>query len=59
VENLYKETGKNRQKTEEALELLAKLLKNIVDNPSEEKYRVFRKVNCQKIMKCMMLMYDI
>jgi hypothetical protein len=42
---LYKETGKNREKYEGAVDLLGKILKNVIDNPTEEKYRSFRRDN--------------
>jgi CRISPR/Cas system CSM-associated protein Csm2 small subunit len=36
---LYKETGKKKERFEAAVELLSKLIKNIIENPNEEKFR--------------------
>jgi hypothetical protein len=36
---MHIETLKNPQKTFEALDLFTKLIKNINDNPNDEKYR--------------------
>ena len=37
--------NKKKEKVEAAVDILSKLLKNIIDNPSEEKFRMFRKEN--------------
>lgn len=42
---MYKECGKKRDRLEGAAELVGKLLKNIIDNPNEEKFRTFRRDN--------------
>lgn len=47
MDNLYKECGKNRDKFDGAIELLGKILKNIIDSPTDEKYRSFRKDNAK------------
>lgn len=39
MDKLYKECGKNRDKFDGAIELLGKILKNIIDSPTDEKYR--------------------
>lgn len=44
IQNLYKEMGKDKQKLNQTLELLGKLIKNVCDNPNEDKFRSFRKV---------------
>ena len=49
--SLYKETGKKKEKFEAAVDLLSKLVKNIIENPTEDKYRSFKKVGIQKIKK--------
>ena len=36
---LYKDCGKKRDKLDQALDLLSKLLKNLIDNPSDDKFR--------------------
>ena len=41
---LYNECGKKKDKLEEATDLFGKLIKNIIDNPNEDKFRTFRKV---------------
>jgi hypothetical protein len=41
---LYKDCGKKREKIDQALDLVSKLLKNMIDNPSDDKFRSFRKV---------------
>jgi hypothetical protein len=41
---LHKETGKNVIKTSEALDLFTKLIKNVTENPNDEKFRSFKKV---------------
>jgi hypothetical protein len=41
---LYKETKKNKMATEEALNLVLKLIKNICDNFNDDKYKTIKKV---------------
>ena len=42
---MYKETGSNKDRLSEGLELLIRLIKNITDNPNDEKYRSFKRVS--------------
>lgn len=45
---LYKETSKNRDgKYDSAVELVTTILRNIVENSSDEKYRTFKRVSVQ------------
>jgi antitoxin component HigA of HigAB toxin-antitoxin module len=41
---LYKECSKKRDKFDAAIDLVSKLLKNITENPTDDKFRTFRKV---------------
>ena len=45
IQSLYAELGKKKNKLDDAIDILVKLLKNISDNPTEEKYRSFKKDN--------------
>ena len=36
---LYKDCGKKRDKIDQALDLASKLLKNLLDNPTDDKFR--------------------
>ena len=36
---LFKDCGKKRDKFDQALDLVSKLLKNLIDNPSDDKFR--------------------
>jgi hypothetical protein len=42
---LYKEKGKKRAMLEESLDLISKLMRNISEQPNEEKFRSFKKVS--------------
>lgn len=42
---LYLENGKNKAKCEESLEIFAKIIKNVIDNPNDDKFKQIRKVN--------------
>ena len=42
---MYKETGKKRDRFDGASELLSKILKNIIENPDDEKFRSIRRDN--------------
>ena len=54
---LYKETSKNRDgKYDSAVELVTTILRNIVENSSDEKYRTFKRVSVQTgFLKCLCL----
>ena len=47
---LWKDAGKKRDRFESAIDLLSKLIKNIIENPSDEKYRHFKKVSCSLLI---------
>lgn len=42
---LWKDVSKKRDRFEGAIELLSKLIRNIIDNPTDEKFRHFKKVS--------------
>jgi len=41
---LWKDCGKKPERFDPAIDLLSRLIKNIIDNPSDEKFRVFKRV---------------
>lgn len=45
MEKLWKETGKKKEKFEIAYETILKIIKNIISNPDELKYRTLKLVN--------------
>jgi hypothetical protein len=44
IGRLHKERGKKKANTEESIQLVDKLLKNIVDNSNEAKFRQVKRV---------------
>jgi hypothetical protein len=40
IEKLWKETGKKKEKFSTAYETMSKIIKNIINNPEESKYRI-------------------
>ena len=45
MDKLYTETGKKRDCFDGAIDLLSKIIKNIIENPDDEKYRSIRRDN--------------
>lgn len=45
VTQLYKEMGKKKERLEAGAELVSKILRNIIENPDDEKFRAIRRDN--------------
>lgn len=45
MEKLYKEMGKKRERLDGAIKLISKILKNIIENPDDEKFRSIKRDN--------------